>query len=169
MPISMYSLTVPALERALGSLSTILKKGHDHALAQGLDPDTLVQARLAPDMLTLAGQVQRASDGSKGLAARLAGVDIPAFADDETTFAQLQDRIARTLAFVRSLRPEQIDGSEDRIIPFRGGTLTLEFPGQVFLMGFALPNILFHVTTAYAILRHNGAPLGKLDYLGPLA
>src|SRR5688572_13391874 len=101
MPLSMSSLTLPAVERALTTLSAILDKGLAHARATGVDPDTLVQARLAPDMLTLAGQIQRASDSSKGVVARLAGVEMPSFADEETTFDQLQDRIARTLAFVR--------------------------------------------------------------------
>lgn len=169
MTLSMSALTLPAVERALGNLSAILDKGLAHAQATGIDPDTLVQARLAPDMLTLAGQVQRASDSAKGLVARLAGVENPSMADDETTFAQLQDRIARTLAFVRGVDRKLLDGSETRTIglPVRGQTITLG--GQAYLMGFALPNIHFHVTTAYAILRHNGAPLGKLDYLGPLA
>ncbi|TNJ33571.1 DUF1993 domain-containing protein [Arenimonas terrae] len=169
MTLSMSALTLPAVERALTNLSAILDKGLTHAKATGIDPDTLVQARLAPDMLTLAGQVQRASDSAKGLVARLAGVDNPSMADDETSFAQLQDRIARTLAFVRGVDRKLLDGSETRTVtlPVRGQTITLG--GQAYLMGFALPNIHFHVTTAYAILRHNGAPLGKLDYLGPLA
>jgi hypothetical protein len=169
MPLTMSALTLPAVERALTNLSAILDKGLAHAQATGTDPDTLVQARLAPDMLTLAGQVQRASDSAKGLVARLAGVENPSMPDDETTFAQLQDRIARTLAFVRGVDRKLLDGSEARTVglPVRGQTITLG--GQAYLMGFALPNIHFHVTTAYAILRHNGAPLGKLDYLGPLA
>jgi hypothetical protein len=169
MPLSMSALTLPAVERALTSLSAILDKGLAHARTAGIDPDTLVQARLAPDMLTLAGQVQRASDSAKGLVARLAGVEVPSFADEETTFAQLQERITRTLAFVRGVDRKLLDGSETRTVdlPVRGQTLS--FSGQVYLMGFALPNILFHDTTAYGILRHNGAPLGKLDFIGPLA
>jgi hypothetical protein len=169
MPLTMSALTVPAVERALGTLSAILDKGLAHAQAKGFDPDNLVQSRLAPDMLTLAGQIQRASDTAKGVVARLAGVEVPPFADDETTYAQLQDRVARTLAFVRGVDASLIDGSETRTIglPVRGQTL--QFSGQAYLTGFALPNLYFHITTAYAILRHNGAPLGKLDYLGPLA
>lgn len=169
MPLSMSALTLPAVERALTTLSAILDKGLAHAKATGIEPDTLVQARLAPDMLTLAGQIQRASDSSKGVVARLAGVELPSFADEETTFDQLQDRIARTLAFVRGVDAGLLDGSETRTITLPAGKQTIQFSGQDYLMKFALPNIHFHVTTAYAILRHNGAPLGKLDYLGPLA
>jgi len=169
MPLSMSALTLPAVERALTTLSAILDKGLAHAKATGIDPDTLMQARLAPDMLTLAGQVQRASDSSKGVVARLAGVEVPSFADEETSFDQLQDRIARTLAFVRGVDAGLLDGSETRTITLPAGGHKIEFSGQDYLMKFALPNIHFHVTTAYAILRHNGAPLGKLDYLGPLA
>jgi hypothetical protein len=169
MPLSMFALTVRPLERALGNLSHILDKGLADAQARGFDPAILVQARLRPDMIPLSGQVQRASDSSKALVARLAGLDIPSFADDETSFEQLQDRIARTLAFVRGVGPEQLEGSEDKAISFKAGPHALSFNGLGYLTDFALPNIHFHVTTAYAILRHNGAPLGKLDYLGPLA
>lgn len=169
MPLTMSALAQPAVDRALGNLSTLLDKGLAHAQAREFNPDNLVQARLAPDMLTLAGQIQRASDTAKGLVARLAGVDNPAFADEETTYAQLQDRVARTLAFVRSVDGALMDGSETRTIQLPVPGRVLEFPGQVYLMGFALPNLHFHVTTAYAILRHNGVPLGKLDYIGPLA
>jgi hypothetical protein len=169
MTLSMSALTLPAVERALGNLSAILEKGLAHAQAREFDPDNLARARLAPDMLTLTGQIQRASDTAKGLVARLAGVDNPAFPDEEATYAQLQERVARTLDFVRSVDRSLLDGSETRTIQLPVPGRVLEFSGQAYLMGFALPNLHFHVTTAYAILRHNGAPLGKLDYLGPLA
>ena len=166
MSLSMPSLTIRPVERALTTLSAILDKGLAHAQAREFDPAILVQARLAPDMLPLSGQIQRASDSAKAVVARLAGVEVPAMADDETTFEQLQDRIARTLAFVRSVDPKLLEGSETRtvLLPVRGQSF--EFTGQAYLMDFALPNIHFHVTTAYAILRHNGVPLGKPDYLG---
>jgi hypothetical protein len=169
MTLSMSALAQPAVERALTNLTAILDKGLAHATDRNFNPDNLAQARLAPDMLTLTGQIQRASDTAKGLVARLAGVDNPAFADEEASYAQLQDRVARTLAFVRSVDGTRIDGSEARTIQLPVPGRTLEFSGLSYLMGFALPNLHFHVTTAYAILRHNGVPLGKLDYLGPLA
>lgn len=166
MALSMSALTLPPVTRALTSLSHVLDKGLAHAQAREFDPNNLVQARLAPDMLPLSGQIQRASDSAKAVVARLAGLEVPAMADDETTFEQLQDRVARTLAFVRGVDAARLKGSETRTVglPVRGQTI--EFTGQSYLMDFALPNIHFHVTTAYAILRHNGVPLGKLDYLG---
>ena len=141
----------------------MLKKGAAHP-----DGDTLVEARLAPDMFTLAGQVQRASDTAKGCAARLAGIDNPGFPDTETTFAQLQERIARTIAFLQGVKPAQIDGSEDKPIAFKAGPYMLNFTGASYLLTFVLPNFYFHVTTAYDILRHKGVPVGKMDYLGPM-
>ncbi len=166
MALTMSALTLPPVTRALNTLSHVLDKGLAHAQAREFDPDNLVLARLAPDMLPLSGQIQRASDSAKGVVARLAGLESPAMADDETTFAQLQDRVARTLAFVRGVDAALLDGSETRTISLPVPGKTIEFAGQSYLMDFALPNIHFHVTTAYAILRHNGVPLGKLDYLG---
>jgi len=163
MPLSMYQASIPLLVRGLDNLSAVLKKGEAHP-----DAAALVEARLAPDMFTLAGQVQRASDTAKGCAARLAGIDNPSFADTETTFAQLQERIARTVAFLQGVKPEQIDGSEDKPIVLKAGPATLNFTGTSYLLGFVVPNFYFHVTTAYDILRHKGVGVGKLDYLGPV-
>ncbi len=167
MPLNFSTFVIAPIERALVNLSAVLAKAEAHISTLGGNVEALVSARLAPDMLPLSGQVQRASDTAKAVVARLAGVDIPAFADDETTFAQLQDRIACTLAFVRSVDAAAIDGAEGKAISFQAGRYPLNFTGVSYLTDFALPNLYFHVTTAYAILRHNGAPLGKLDYIGP--
>ena len=126
----------------------------------------LTAARLAPDMFTLARQVQLASDHAKGCPARLAGVPVPSFDDTEKTFPELKARIHKTLDFIGSLKPEQIDGSEGRDISLKAGPRELSFKGQEYLVLFALPNFYFHATTAYDILRHNGVPVGKLDFLG---
>jgi hypothetical protein len=161
MPLSMYRASIPVLVRGLTNLSAVLRKGAAHPRSAAL-----IEARLAPDMLTLAGQIQRASDTSKGCAARLAGIESPRFPDEEKTFADLQERIAKTVAFLESVKPEQIDGSETRSIEFKAGPTTLNFTGESYLLTFVLPNFFFHVTTAYAILRHKGVTLGKMDYLG---
>jgi uncharacterized protein len=161
--LSMYQASIPLLVRGLDNLSTVLKKGEAHG-----DADALIQARLAPDMFTLAGQIQRASDTAKGCAARLAGIDNPSFADTETTFAQLQERIAKTIAFVQGVKPAQIDGSEDKTISFKAGPNIMTFTGASYLLTFVVPNFFFHVTTAYAILRHKGVEVGKMDYLGTM-
>jgi len=168
MPLSMHRASVPVFVRALNVLSTLLEKGEAHAKAQGWNPDDLVAARLTDDMLPLSGQIQRASDASKGAVARLTGVEAPAMPDEETSFAQLRKRVADTLAYIQSVDPEAFDGSEDRIVELKlpGGTLT--FTGEDYLLGFALPNFFFHVVTAYDVLRHKGVQIGKLDYLGPV-
>ena len=161
MSISMYRASIPVFIRALGNLSAILKKGEAHAGSA-----SFIDARLAPDMLTLAGQVQRASDAAKAGAARLGGIDNPSFPDTEKTFAELQARIKKTVDFLHSVKPAQIDGSEQKKIEFKAGQRELKFTGVDYLFGFALPNFYFHVTTAYAILRHSGVQIGKMDYLG---
>jgi hypothetical protein len=168
MPVSMHRASVPVFVRALKVLATLLEKGEAHAKAQGWNPDDLVADRLAEDMLPLSGQIQRASDAAKGAVARLTGVDAPAMADEEATFAQLQKRVADTLAYIQSVDPQAFEGSEDRTVELKlpGGTLT--FTGEDYLFGFALPNFFFHVVTAYDILRHKGVSIGKLDYLGPV-
>ncbi|MEJ2816295.1 DUF1993 domain-containing protein [Caulobacter sp. CCG-8] len=168
MPLSMHRASVPVFVRALNVLSTLLEKGEAHAKAQGWNPDDLVAARLTDDMLPLSGQIQRASDASKGAVARLTGVEAPAMPDEETSFAQLRKRVADTLAYIQSVDPEAFDGSEDRTVELKlpGGTLT--FTGEDYLLGFALPNFFFHVVTAYDVLRHKGVQIGKLDYLGPV-
>jgi hypothetical protein len=163
MPLSMYQSSVPLLVRGLDNLSAVLRKGAGHP-----DAAALVEARLFPDMFTLAGQVQRASDTAKGCAARLAGIDNPSFADTETTFAQLQERIGKTVAFLQGVTPGEIDGSEDKPISFKAGPYVLNFTGASYLFTFVVPNFYFHVTTAYDILRHKGVAVGKMDYLGTL-
>ena len=166
MTISMYQVLVPVLLRQFGSLSAILTKAEAHATETGIDPATLIAARLAPDMLPLSAQVQLASDSAKGAVARLSGTDAPSFADTEVTFAELQERIAKTVAFIKTIPADQIDGTEERQITLKAGPNTFELSGQNFLLHFVLPNFQFHCTTAYAILRHSGVKLAKMDYLG---
>jgi hypothetical protein len=161
MSISMYRASIPVFIRALGNLSAILKKGEAHEGSA-----SFIDARLAPDMLTLAGQVQRASDAVKAGAARLGGIDNPSFPDTEKTFAELQARITKTIDFLQGVKPEQIDGGEQRTIQLKAGQRELKFTGMDYLFGFVLPNLYFHVATAYDILRHKGVPIGKMDYLG---
>lgn len=168
MSISMYSATVPPIRNTLTNLAAILNKGAAHAEARKLDPAVLVNARLYPDMFPLSRQVQIATDQGKGGPARLAGVEPPKFEDNEATFAELVTRIERTLAFVDTLRPDQIDGSEERKISLVAGGRTLNFVGQPYLFTFVLPNLYFHAATTYNILRHNGVEVGKLDFLGKI-
>ncbi len=165
--LSMYDATIPPLKRALNNLSHILKKGEEHADAKKIEPAVLLNARLFPDMYPLTRQVQIATDMSKGAAARLAGVEIPKYDDNETTFAELQTRIAKTIAFIDTVKPAQMEGSETRDVGITVRKMELKFTGQSYLLKWVLPNVYFHVTTAYNILRHNGVELGKADYLGP--
>jgi hypothetical protein len=144
----------------------LLAKAEDNAKARGFDPDLLVTQRLAPDMRPLSSQIQLASDSAKGAMARLSGGTPPAMPDTETTIDQLRARIAATIDYVKSVPAEAVDGSEERDVVLRTPSGDIPFKGLAFLTGFALPNFLFHVTTAYAILRHSGVPLGKLDFLG---
>jgi len=166
MSVSMYALSVPVFSRMLGNLAAILTKAEADATARGIDPSVFLTARLAPDMLTLTRQVQIASDGAKGAVARLAGVEVPSYLDDEVSFADLQARIAKTLAFIGGVDKAAIDAGQDREIVLKMRTGEVKFVGLAFLLHFAQPNFYFHVTTAYAILRHNGVSLGKMDYLG---
>lgn len=166
MSLSMYQASVPVLVRALTSLSAILKKAEAHAEARKIDPAVMLGWRLAPDMFHLTRQVQIASDGAKGCAARLAGVEIPSFPDTETTFADLQARIAKTIDFIKGLDKAAIEGSAEREIVLKLRGNDVPFTGVSFLTGFALPNFTFHIVTAYAILRSIGVEIGKLDYLG---
>ena len=166
MTLSMYSASVPLFRRSLTALGAVLGKGATFAEAKKIDPAVLLQSRLAPDMFPLVRQVQSASDGVKGCVARLAGAEVPSWADDESSFAQLRERVARTVAFVESFPAAQIDGSEERDIVLKMRSGDVHFTGQSYLLGFAIPNVLFHCTTAYAILRHNGVELGKRDFLG---
>jgi len=166
MSLSMYQISIPVFARALNNLAAILNKAVAHAEAKKIDPSVLINYRLAPDMLPLSRQVQIASDAAKGCAARLAGVEVPSFADTETTFPELQERIAKTLAFLNTVNAAQIDGSESRTVTIQLRGKDVQFLGLAYLTSFVLPNLYFHVTTAYAILRHNGVELGKADYLG---
>jgi hypothetical protein len=168
MTLSMYQASVPVFVRALDNLSAILHKAAAHAEARKIDPSVLVNARLFPDMLPLSRQIQIASDNSKGPAARLANVERPVYEDNETTFDDLQARIAKTIAFLKSLKPEQIDGSEDRTVVVKLRDNEVSFKGQPYLLGFAQPNFYFHVTMAYAILRHCGVEIGKTDFIGAM-
>lgn len=166
MKISMYQASVPPMVRTLKNLSLILKKGAAHAKAKKIDPAVLVNARLAPDMFPLARQVQIACDMAKFGTARLAGIKPPRYPDKEASFEDLQARIDKTLKFVKKVKREKIDGTERReiVLKFPGGVL--EFKGLPYLTGWVLPNLYFHVTAAYAILRHNGVDVGKRDFLG---
>ena len=166
MTISMYQASVPRFVNILGNLSGILDKAQAHVDAKKLDAATLTTFRLFPDMLPMVKQVQIACDTAKGLVARLAGVEIPAFADDETTLAELKARIAKTIAFIQSVPADKIDGTEDKDIVTKRGDKETHYKGMQFLLGHAVPNVYFHVTTAYNILRHNGVEIGKRDYLG---
>ena len=167
MSLSMYQTSVPAFVRGLNVLAALLQKGADHAAAAGMDPAELINARLAPDMYPLSGQIQRASDASKFAVQRLSRVEAPKFPDEETTFDQLQQRIAATLAYLQDVPADRLDGAEGRKVSLAFGDFKQEFRGDDYLLTFALPNFYFHVTTAYAILRHAGVKVGKLDFLGP--
>ena len=166
MTLSMYQASIPAFNQMLTALSGVLDKADAHAAARKIDPAVLPGTRLCPDMFTLARQVQIACDFAKGTAARLAGIDNPNFADTEKTVPELKERIAKTVAFLATIKPAQIDGSEDRDISLKVGPQEMHFKGQPYLVSFALPNFYFHVTSAYAILRANGVELGKMDYMG---
>ncbi|MDO8440788.1 MAG: DUF1993 domain-containing protein [Polaromonas sp.] len=167
MTLSMYQASVPVFKQMLGALSGVLAKAEAHATARKIDPNALLQARLFPDMFALLRQVQVAADFAKSVSARIAGVDVPSFEDKEESFADLQARIAKTLAFLDSLSPAQMDGSEDRKIVTQAGTPKEKvFTGQSYLLNYGLPHFFFHVTSAYAILRHNGVGVGKTDYIG---
>jgi hypothetical protein len=165
MSISMHQASVPVFLHGLGTLTHILRKGEAHARETGADPVSYVEARLAPDMLTLAGQIQRASDTSKLALERISGVTAPKMEDNETSFAELYARIERTATFIGSFSDAQLQGSESKTIELKLRGFTPVFTGASYLMTFALPNFFFHVTTAYDILRHKGVPLAKLDYL----
>ena len=166
MSMSMYQAGVPAILHYLSTLSAIIDKAAAHCAARKIDPTVLVNFRLAPDMLPFSRQVQIASDVVKGGAARLAGVEMPSFPDTEATFDELKARIAKTGAFVKSVTPAQIDGTEAKEITLKSPNGELKFAGNQYLTGFVLPNFYFHVTMAYAILRHCGVEIGKNDFLG---
>lgn len=162
----MYNFTIPPLKRALTNLSHILKKGETHADAKGIEHAALLTARLFPDMYALTRQIQIATDMSKGAAARLASIEMPKYDDNEMSFADLQARIAKTLAFIDAIKPEQLMGAETRDITITVRKIDLHFKGQDYLLKWVMPNVYFHVATTYNILRHNGVELGKSDFLG---
>jgi len=166
MAFSLYEAGVPAVIHHLTALSTIIDKAMAHCTQHKIDPSILVNYRLAPDMFPFSRQVQIATDQAKGMAARLGGLDVPSYADTETTFEDLKARIAKTIAFVKSVTPAQIDVAEDKDIAFKAGQTELKFKGAQYLTSFVLPNFYFHVTAAYAILRHAGVAIGKWDFLG---
>lgn len=166
MSISMYQASVPICIHMLKNLSAILKKAATYADAKKIDSAVLAGSRLYPDMFPLTRQVQIACDMSKGCGARLSGTEAPKFPDNETTIPELIHRIDKTVAFLKKLRPRQIDGTEQKTITLQFPQMTLEYPGMQYLLGFVLPNLYFHVTTAYNILRHNGLDIGKRDFLG---
>lgn len=162
----MYNFTIPPLKRALTNLSHILKKGETHADAKGIEHAALLTARLFPDMYALTRQIQIATDMSKGAAARLASIEMPKYDDNEMSFADLQARIAKTLAFIDAIKPEQLMGAETRDITITVRKIDLHFKGQDYLLKWVMPNVYFHVATTYNILRHNGVELSKSDFLG---
>jgi hypothetical protein len=166
MTLSMYQASVPVFTRMLTNLAAILTKAEAHAAARKIEPGALLNARLFPDMLPFTRQVQLSCDFAKNTTARLAGAEIPKFPDEEASFAELQARIAKTIDYVKGFKPAQIDGSEGREIELPIGGQPMKFTGQEFLLNFALPNLYFHITTAYDILRHNGVEIGKRDFLG---
>ena len=162
----MYQASVPRFVNILGNLSSILDKAQAHVDAKKLDQSSLTGFRLFPDMLPMTKQVQIACDTAKGLVARLAGVEIPVFEDNESSLADLKARIAKTIAFIQTIKPEQLDGTEDKDIVIKRGEKETHYKGMQFLLGHAVPNVYFHVTTTYNVLRHNGVEIGKRDYLG---
>ncbi|MGH6609954.1 MAG: DUF1993 domain-containing protein [Burkholderiaceae bacterium] len=167
MPLAIHAASVPVFTQMLGSLSALLRKAEAHAEQRKIDADALLQARLFPDMFPLRRQVQIACDFARGVSARLAGVEVPSSPDVEKTFADLQTLIEKTLAFIGGLAPSQFDNSESREIVLRPGTpKERRLDGQTYLLSYGLPQFFFHVTTAYALLRHNGVELGKGDYMG---
>jgi hypothetical protein len=167
MPMSMYRASVPIFLQMLPCLTAVLDKAAAHAAARKIDPQVFLDARLYPDMFPLTRQIQIATDFAKGACARLAGQDPPKYADDERSFDQLKARISKTVDFIKEFKPAQIDGSEERDISLVLGGQPMKFKGENYLTGLVLPNFFFHLTTAYAILRHNGVELGKQDFMRP--
>ena len=166
MTISMYQASAPRFVKILNNLSLLLDKAQAHCEAKRIDPLVLTSCRLYPDMLPFTRQITIACDNAKGAVARLAGVEIPKHEDVEKTFEELKARIARTAEFINTLKPAQIDGSEDKDIVLKLRAREVPYKGMQYLLGFALPNFYFHVVTAYNILRHNGVEIGKSDYIG---
>ena len=167
MPFTIYEAAIPPMIRSLQNLSNILDKAVAQAKSEDKSLDALLEARLAPDMFPFTRQIQVVSDTAKGAAARLAGVEPPGFPDEVKTFPELQQRIAKTVDYLKSFRAAQFDGAEDRTVTLKFPNGEMKFSGREYLTGFVLPNFYFHMTAAYALLRHNGIAVGKMDYLGP--
>ena len=167
MTSALYTHSVPVFKQMLTALRAILAQASEHAAAKAIEPDALLQARLFPDMFPLLKQVQIAADFSRGVSARLAGMDVPAYEGQEKTFADLDALLAKTLAFLDSVNAAQFEGKESSEIVLRPGTpKEKKLSGQVYLANYGLPQFFFHVTTAYDILRHNGVAIGKRDFMG---
>jgi hypothetical protein len=167
MTSAIYASSVPVFKQMLGALDAILAKADAHAMEKNIEPSALTQARLFPDMFPLSRQVQVACDFARGISARLAGADVPKFEDREQTFGELRDLIGRTLDFIGGFGESQFDNAATREIVTRPGTpKERRFDGQSYLLSYGLPQFFFHVTTAYALLRHNGIEVGKRDYMG---
>jgi hypothetical protein len=169
MPLTMSQASLPALEITLNALSAVLDKAEAHATAKKIEPSVLLNSRLSPDMFPLVRQVQIATDLAKNGASRLAGVEPPRYEDNETTIGELKARLAKTVGYLKTLDRKQIDASADRQLNFPlGPTNKGEMKGDDYLNHFMLPNVYFHATAAYAILRHCGVELGKQDFLGAI-
>lgn len=167
MTDALYTASIPVFKQMLQALGGVLRKAEEHAVARKIDPNALLQARLYPDMFPLLRQVMIACDFAKGACARLAGVDVPVMPDTELTFAELQTRIATVLAFIQGLDAKSFDKPHSREIVIQAGTSReRRFDALSYLLHYALPQFFFHVTTAYALLRHNGVEVGKKDYMG---
>ena len=168
MALSLYDISVSALIRGLSNMATVLDKAAAHAEARKFDPLVLVQSRLYPDMYPLIRQVQIGCDTAKGAAARLAQVDVPKHEDTETNFAELKQRVAKTIQFLKSVKPAQVDGADDRAIELKFPNGAMKFTAVSYVSDFVLPNFYFHASMVYALLRNNGVELGKSDFLGAL-
>ncbi|KKX32039.1 DUF1993 domain-containing protein [Rhizobium sp. LC145] len=166
MSLSLYDVSIPVFIRAFGNLSEILKKGEAFADEKGLTHQELLEARLIGDMYPLTGQIQRASDSAKFAAVRVAGIENVPMADEEASFAELHARIEKTVALLKSIPQNAMDDKEGMEVVLKTHSGPVEFTGKSYILNFAIPNFFFHVTTAYAILRHKGVPVGKMDYLG---
>lgn len=167
MSVSMFKLSVPVFIRGLNVLAGLLDKAESHAAQKKIPLEDLFNARLAPDMLPLSAQIQRVSDTSKNTIGRLTGATAPSFPDEEKTFAELRERIAKTIAYLETVKPSDLENSDSREIIVKFGKLSFTFPGDDYMLKFALPNFFFHVTTAHDILRNQGVGVGKIDFLGP--
>ena len=164
--ISMYDVSVPVFSERLRALSLVLTKAESNAQERKIDPQVFLNARLAPDMFQLVKQVQIATDHAKGAPSRLAGREVPRYEDNEASFAELQARISKTRDYLATFKPTEFEGAEERTVTLKIGGNEVEFKGQKYLLDVAMPNFYFHITTAYGILRHNGVPLGKGNFLG---